>query len=246
MQSCAVAKTDRDRVAYQRPMTTFRIALTSAALLVALAAAGGANAQSPTLNGVVGPGFSIRLSDASGSPVKNLDPGTYTIRIQDNADIHNFHLTGPGVNMATDIEQTGTVTWTVTLTAGTYHFQCDPHESIMFGNFTVGGAAPPPTTTTAPKQKPAPVRLDGSVGPGKRISLTRAGKKFAAMKAGPAVVVVSDRSAADNFRLIGPGVSRATTKAGRTTVTWRVTLKRGLYVFRSDATPALRGTFRVP
>jgi plastocyanin len=227
-------------------MGTLRIALTGAVLLVVLAAAGGAQAQSQTLSGVVGPGFTIRLSDAAGDPVKNLEPGTYTIRVQDLSEIHNFHLTGPGVNMATDIEQTGTVTWTVTLSAGTYHFQCDPHASTMFGNFTVGGAAPPPPTTTAPKPKPAPVRLAGSVGPGKRISLTRAGKKFAAMKAGAAVVVVSDKSAADNFRLIGPGVNRATTKAGRTTVIWRVTLKKGRYSFRSDATPALRGSFRVP
>ena len=227
-------------------MRSLRIALTGAALLVVLAAAGGAQAQSQTLNGVVGPGFSIRLTDAGGAPVKNLEPGTYTIRIQDNSEIHNFHLTGPGVNMATDIEQTGTVTWTVTLAAGTYHFQCDPHSSTMFGNFTVGGSAPPPTTTTPPKPKPAPVRLVGSVGPGKRISLTRSGRKFLALKAGPAIVVVSDRSAADNFRLVGPGVNRATTKAGQTTVTWRVTLKKGRYAFRSDATPALRGTFRVP
>jgi plastocyanin len=240
-----VAKTDPARAAYQRPMGTLRIALTGAALLVVLAAAGGAQAQSPTLSGVVGPGFSIKLSDAAGAAVKNLDPGTYTIRIQDASDIHNFHLTGPGVNMATDVEQTGTFTWTVTFSAGTYHFQCDPHASTMFGNFTVGGAAPPTTTTTPPKPKPAPVRLAGSVGPGKRIALTRAGVRFASVKAGLAVVVVKDRSAIDNFRLIGPGVNRATTRAGRATVTWRVALKKGRYVFRSDATPTLKGAFRV-
>ena len=241
-----MAKTDRVWAAYQRPMKTLRIALSGVAVLAVLAGASVGHAQSPTLLGVVGPGFSIRLSDAAGAPVKNLEPGTYTIRIQDNSEIHNFHLTGPGVNMATDIEQTGTVTWTVTLSAGAYHFQCDPHASTMFGNFTVGGSAPPPTTTTPPKPKPAPVRLAGSVGPGKRIALTRAGRKFAAMKAGPAVVVVSDKSAVDNFHLIGPGVNRATTKAGRASLIWRVTLKKGRYVFRSDATPALRGTFRVP
>jgi hypothetical protein len=28
-------------------------------------------------------------------------------------------------------------------------------------------------------------------------------------------------------------------------VTWRVTLKKGLYTFRSDATAALKGSFRV-
>jgi hypothetical protein len=214
-------------------------AATSIALLVVV---GGAGAQSPTLFGVVGPGFSIKLSDASGAPVRNLDPGTYTIQVQDNADVHNFHLTGPGVDKATDVEQTGTFTFTVTLTAGTYHFECDPHSATMFGNFTVG--TPPPTTTTPPPKKPTPIRLAGSVGPGKRIALTRAGARFVSVKAGPAVVVVNDRSATDNFHLIGPGVNRATTKLGRTTATWRVTLRKGLYAFRSDATPALKGSFR--
>ncbi|MGE5272336.1 MAG: hypothetical protein ACM3QU_00995 [Verrucomicrobiota bacterium] len=225
-----------------------RAALAVAAAVTALlVAVGGAGAQSPTLFGVVGPGFSIKLSDASGAPVKNLQPGTYTIQIQDNADIHNFHLTGPGVDMATAVEGTGTFTWTVTLTDGTYHFQCDPHSTTMFGNFTVGSGTPPATTTPPPaKPKPTPVRLVGAVGPGKRISLTRRGARFASVKAGPVVLVVSDRSTVDNFHLVGPGVNRATTRAGRTTVTWRVTLKKGRYAFRSDATPMLKGSFRVP
>lgn len=218
------------------------IAAATTALLVAV---GGAGAQSPTLFGVVGPGFSIRLSDAGGAAVKSLDPGTYTIQIQDQSAEHNFHLTGPGVDKATDIETTGTVTWTVTLTDGRYHFQCDAHPTTMFGNFTAGAAPPPTTTTTPAKPKPAPVRLVGAVGPGKRISLTHAGARFASMKAGPAVLVVNDRSAADNFHLVGPGVNRTTTRAGRTTVTWRLTLKKGLYAFRSDATPTLKGSFRV-
>ena len=225
-----------------------RAALAAVAALIALlVAVGGAGAQSPTLFGVVGPGFSIKLSDASGVPVKSLQPGTYTIQIQDLAPEHNFHLTGPGVDKATDVEGTGTFTWTVTLTDGTYHFQCDPHSTTMFGNFSVGSGTPPPTTTTTPpvKPKPAPVRLLGAVGPGRRISLTRGGARLASVKAGPAVVVVNDRSASDNFHLVGPGVNRATTRAGRTTVIWRVTLKRGLYAYRSDATRTLKGSFRV-
>jgi len=227
-------------------MGLLRVALAAAAATIALLlTVGGAGAQSPTLFGVVGPGFTIRLSDAGGVAVKSLQPGTYTIQIKDQSPEHDFHLTGPGVDMATDVEGAGTFTWTVTFTDGTYHFQCDPHSTTMFGNFTVGTPPPPPTTTTTPPVKPAPVRLAGSVGPGKRISLLRAGARFASAKAGPAVIVVSDRSAADNFRLIGPGVNRATTKAGRTTVTWRVTLKKGRYSFRSDASPALKGSFRV-
>jgi hypothetical protein len=56
---------------------------------------------------------------------------------------------------------------------------------------------------------------------------------------------VSDRSATDNFHLIGAGVNRATTRLGKTTATWRVKLKRGLYAYRSDATPSLKGSVRV-
>jgi plastocyanin len=224
-------------------MSPVRFALALGVSAAVLAGAGGAGAQTPTLFGVVGPGFSIKLSDASGNPVKNLDPGTYTIQVHDNADVHNFHLTGPGVDKATDVEQTGTFIWTVTFSAGTYHFQCDPHSATMFGNFTVG--TPSPTTTAPPPAKPAPLRLAGSVGPGKRIALTRAGAKFASLKRGAAIIVVNDRSTIDNFHLLGPGVNRATTKAGRAKATWRVTLRKGLYGFRSDATPTLKGSFRV-
>src|SRR6185312_16244905 len=100
-----------------------------------------------------------------------------------------------------------------------------------FGNFTVGTAPPSP----APKPPAAkPVQLAGSVGPGKRIALTRVGAtvRVSSLAAGPVVVRVSDRSAADNFHLTGPGVNRATTRAGRQTLTWRLTLKRGVYAYR--------------
>ena len=207
---------------------------------LALVLAGGASAQSPTLFGTVGPGFSIRFADGSGNPVRNLDPGTYTIRIEDKADIHNFHLTGPGVDQATEIEETGTVTWTVTLVAGKYHYQCDPHASTIRGDFTVGRPAvtPPPPATK-------PVQLSAVVGPAARIAVTRLGALVKTLPAGPVVLVVSDRSAKDNFHLSGPGVNRATTKAGRATATWKLTLRAGLYTYRSDATRTLRGTFRV-
>ena len=233
----AILRTDR-------AMGMFRVALAAGAVLAVLGSAGGAGAQSQTLTGVVGPGFTIRLNDSTGAPVKQLDPGTYTIQVQDLSDQHNFHLTGPGVDQATDVEGTGTVTWTVTFTAGAYHFQCDPHHTTMFGNLNVGTAPPPP----APRPPAAkPVQLTGSVGPGKRIALTRAGAKrrVASLKAGAVIVRVSDRSATDNFHLVGPGVNRATTRLGKRTATWRLTLKRGLYAYRSDATPSLKGSVRV-
>ena len=65
------------------------------------------------------------------------------------------------------------------------------------------------------------------------------------LKAGAALLTVSDRSATDNFRLTGPGVNRATSKAGKSTTTWKLALRTGIYRYRSDATSSLKGSFRV-
>ena len=179
----------------------------------------------------------------------NVTAGTYTFQINDQASIHNFHLTGPGVDMATGVEQVGTVTWTLTLAAGTYHFQCDPHASVMKGDFTVGSATTTTTTTTTttappPPPPPAPVRLAASVRANGTVVLTKGGVRPLTVKAGPVVIVVSDRSAKANFRLTGPGVNRATSKLGKPTLTWRLTLRRGLYRYGSDSAPAARRSFR--
>lgn len=172
----------------------------------------------------------------------NLDPGTYTLQIEDKSPEHNFHLTGPGVDKATEVDGTGTVMWTVTLVAGSFHYQCDPHSSTLRGNFSVGSAAPPPVTTpTAPK----PVALRAAVGPGPAIVVAKGAARLRTVAHGPAVITVRDRSATDNLHLIGPGVNRATSKPGKPTLVWKVTLKRGLYVYRSDATPTLKSSFRV-
>ena len=124
------------------------------AVAAALAAGGSAAADGQQLNGVVGPGFNISLQDASGARVTNLAAGTYTLTVQDKSDIHNFHLSGPGVDVATDIEAMGTQTFTVTLANGTYTYVCDAHAATMKGSFTVG--TPTATTTTKAKPKPAP------------------------------------------------------------------------------------------
>ena len=87
----------------------------------------------------VGPGFDISLTGADGAAVSTLAAGDYTIEVDDQSDIHNFHLTVPGVDEMTDVGGTGTDTWTVTLEAGSYHFQCDPHASTMNGDFEVTG-----------------------------------------------------------------------------------------------------------
>jgi hypothetical protein len=228
-------------------------------VVAALALAGSAGAQNPTLFGTVGPGFSIRVVDGAGNRVTRIPPGTYTVQVNDLAAEHNFHLSGPaGFDMSTTVEGTGSATWTVTFQEGTYHYQCDPHFNTMKGDITVENGAPlpapappPPTTTTTstpppPAPPPRPVRkLTGSVGPGATISLRFNGRKVTTLKAGLVSITIADRSAKDNFRLKGLGVNRGTSKLGRGAATWRVTLKRGLYVYSSDATPTLRGAFRV-
>jgi plastocyanin len=103
-----------------------------AALLVAVAA----QAATPVLNGTVGPGFKITLTKG-GKKVTTLKAGTYTIKVADKSSIHNFHLTGPGVNKKTSVGATGNQTWTVKLKAGTYKYVCDPHATIMKGSFKV-------------------------------------------------------------------------------------------------------------
>jgi uncharacterized repeat protein (TIGR01451 family) len=97
-----------------------------------------------TLTGTVGPGFTITLTGPDGSTVTAIPPGTYTIHVDDNSNIHNFHLSGPGgVNQATGIAFTGSVDWTVTLTEGLYTFVCDAHPAQMQGSFNVSASAPP-------------------------------------------------------------------------------------------------------
>lgn len=90
-----------------------------------------ASAATPTFNGTVGPGFTIKMA------TKPTKPGAIKLVVADKASIHDFHLTGPGVNVKTSVGGTGTKTFTVTLKKGTYKFFCDPHSSTMHGTFTV-------------------------------------------------------------------------------------------------------------
>jgi hypothetical protein len=80
----------------------------------------------------------------NGQNVTHLTAGTYVIEVRDRSSFHNFHLRGPGVDMASDVDRVETLTWTVTLTDGVYTFVCDPHASTMNGAFSVGSAQLPP------------------------------------------------------------------------------------------------------
>ena len=104
-----------------------RPAIAALVVLAALATALPATAATPTFNGTVGPGFTIKMT------TKPTKAGKIKLVVADKASIHNFHLTGPGVNVKTSVRGTGTKTFTVTLKKGTYKFVCDPHASQMQG-----------------------------------------------------------------------------------------------------------------
>jgi len=111
-----------------------RISLALAAIALGLLAASPTQAAVPKLVGTVGPGFTITLTKG-GTKVTKLKAGKYSITVNDLASIHDFHLTGPGVNKATSIGGTGKTTWTVTFKKGKrYSFVCDAHP-FMKGSF---------------------------------------------------------------------------------------------------------------
>jgi plastocyanin len=112
-------------------MRTIPIALSAIAVSLAFASSSFAAAKASTLTGTVGPGYTISMSK------KTVKAGAYAITIHDRASIHDFHLTGPGVNKVTSVSGVGTTTWRVTLKKGTYKFVCDPHHTIMHGVLTV-------------------------------------------------------------------------------------------------------------
>lgn len=199
----------------------------------------GAGSADHTMSGSVGPGFDISLTGTAG-----IQPGTtHQVAVNDQADIHSFHLSGPnGDIVATSIGGTGLTTVSAQFVAGTYTYVCDAHPSSMRGSFSVG--SPPPAPPPPPAAKP--VRLNGAVGPGAKIDLkTVAGKRVLTLRAGVYLFVVSDRTALDNFHLTGPGVNRKTAVKGKGTFRWTLRLKPGKHRYRSDEHPRLSRAFTV-
>ena len=116
-------------------LKTTLFALAAAAVAVAMVAS--AQAKSSGLSAEVGPGYSIEVEKA-GKDLKTIKAGTYRIKVEDKASIHNFHLIGPGLNKKTGISFTGETTWKIRLKPGRYTYQCDPHASQgMKGHFRV-------------------------------------------------------------------------------------------------------------
>jgi plastocyanin len=112
---------------------------------VALTAAGSAfshTSSTPTLKGVVGPGYSIKLTKG-GKKIASLKAGTYKFVISDRSNFHNYtverekpskpkiemHLTGTGFM--------GTKTVKMTHKPGSWSFYCSYHAAQMHGDCKV-------------------------------------------------------------------------------------------------------------
>lgn len=222
-----------------------RILLLTAAGVALLASPTAAFAQTRLVANVgANDAFVITLTDAAGARVTDIPAGTYEIQVNDHSEHHNFHLTGPGVDQATQVGFIGSVTWTVTFRdASRYTYVCDPHSGQMRGTFTIGGGPPP----SPPPPPPRVQTLTATVGPTATISLRTAnGRRVSRLARGRYRIVVRDRSVMHNFHLIGPGVNRKTTVRFRGTQTWTLTLRRGNYRYICDPhARQMRGSFRV-
>ena len=120
----------------KRRLLALGVVVAAAAALTASALA--QHAATTKLVGTVGPGYTINLT-VGGKKVSKLKAGTYTFVIHDRASIHAWSLDGPN-GFAKDLTQVpfmGTKTVNLKLKAGKYKYYCPPHESMMFGHFTV-------------------------------------------------------------------------------------------------------------
>lgn len=100
---------------------------------------GGAATGTKLIGSVASDAFTITLTTEEGTNVTSLPAGDYTLQIVDQTDIHNFHLTGSGVDVMSEVGGQEDQEYDITLVAGTYHYQCDPHASTMSGDFEVTG-----------------------------------------------------------------------------------------------------------
>ncbi|HXV03814.1 MAG TPA: plastocyanin/azurin family copper-binding protein [Gaiellaceae bacterium] len=76
-------------------------------------------------------------------------------------------------------------------------------------------------------------KLAGTTGPGFTITVKKSGAKVTKLRAGKYTLTVSDKSAAHNFVLTGPGIKnkQVTGLAFKGTKTVTVTLKKGRYEY---------------
>ena len=94
----------------------------------------------------------------------------------------------------------------------------------------------------------APAKLVGTVGPSDTITLrTAGGASVRSLKAGVYTILVRDKAEDHDFRLVGPGVNKATGVESLGNRTWRVRFAKGktYRFFCGPHADEMRGSFRV-
>jgi plastocyanin len=123
-----------------RRTTLGALGVVAVAALAIAESAFGHSSSTPTLKGVVGPGYSISLKKA-GKRVATLKPGSYSFAITDKSSFHNFTLEqergGKFEKHLTSTPFRGSKSTTVRLKRGRWKYYCSNHESQMFGFFSV-------------------------------------------------------------------------------------------------------------
>jgi hypothetical protein len=118
------------------------LAVLSAIALTVAGAAFSRTTSTPTLKGVVGPGYSIKLTKG-GKRVKSLKAGKYRLVISDKSTFHNFTVerekpSKPKLEKhITSTAFKGSKTIVMTLKPGSWRFYCSIHEAQMHGDFAV-------------------------------------------------------------------------------------------------------------
>jgi hypothetical protein len=212
------------------------------------------------LGASVGPGFEIQLKLADGTVVRQLAAGTYGVHVNDNATEHNFHLEGAGVNLATGVETTSEVDWTVDFGDAYYIYHCDRHQGLT-ATFAAGNvpALPPPAPPAAPVTIPVPSvvstptpivvpstktssssaasTIKVALAANDKLTVTLAGKTLKKLPVGSYTIVVSDKSPKRDLTLrrIGGSGTLLSAKAYTGTKKLSIALSAGQWKLYSAA-----------
>jgi hypothetical protein len=109
---------------------------------------GGSSAVSQTMLATVPDDGTIHLTFADGSAVGSPTPpgptipaGTYAIQVNDDSELDDIHITGPGVDMSSGVVADLQTTWTVTFQPGSsYHYTSDAQANLG-GYFQTSGTS---------------------------------------------------------------------------------------------------------
>jgi plastocyanin len=91
-----------------------------------------------------------------------------------------------------------------------------------------------------------PPRFGAYVNDQFKIGVTLNNRIVKSLKAGRYTLIVNDSTSNHNFHLMGPGVNKATSVAGKGTYRWTITLRRGTYRYVCDPHASfMKGSFTV-